>query len=110
MLVAPIFPQAMTTSQRVGLWLVTANLVLNVLGLISIVACNLPTRYCEPFLLYASAVLFVGLPLFVATIVLAPAGTFAFRQPGSRYRRLFLLNLGLVVLIWGVPFVLVLLR
>jgi hypothetical protein len=47
-------------------------------------------------------------PLFIATIALAPPGTFAFRQPGSRYRRLFLLNLGLVALIWGVPAVVVL--
>ncbi len=98
----------MTTSQRIGLWLVAGNLVFNVLGFISIVVCNLPARYCGPCLLYASAALFVGVPLFIATIGLAPPGTFAFRQPGSRYRRLFLLNLGLAALIWGIPFVVVL--
>lgn len=89
----------MTTPQRLGLWLVAGNLVFNLLGFVSIVVCNLPARYYGPYLLYASAALFVGVPLFIATIALAPPGTFAFRQPGSRYRRLFLLNLGLVALI-----------
>jgi hypothetical protein len=98
----------MTTPQRLGLWLVAGNLVFNLLGFVSIVVCNLPAWYCGPYLLYASAALFVGVPLFIATIALAPPGTFAFRQPGSRYRRLFLLNLGLVALIWGVPTVVVL--
>lgn len=99
----------MITPQRIGLWLVAGNLVFNVLGFLSIVVCNLPARYCGPALLYASAALFVGVPLFIGAIALAPPGTFAFRQPGSRYRSLFLLNLGLVTLIWGVPAVAVLL-
>ena len=98
----------MTTPQRLGLWLVAGNLVFNLLGFVSIVVCNLPARYYRPYLLYASAALFVGVPLFIATIALAPPGTFVFRQPGSRYRHLFLLNLGLVALIWGVPAVVVL--
>ena len=95
-------------SYRLGLWLLYANVGLNVFGAASVVLCNVrPAHgpaYCQPFLVYALAAAWAGVPLFLATTALAPAGTLTARQPGgSRYRRLYWTNLALVAVLWGVP-------
>jgi hypothetical protein len=78
------------------------NLGLNVAGMLVIFSCNVLGQGCEGLYLYFWAALFLGVPLFVVTLVAAPAGAFRAQGPASskRYRRLFFLNLGLVALIF----------
>ena len=78
------------------------NLGLNLLGLLTIVVCNVGRMSCFALAYYLYGALFLGPPLFVLTIWGAPPGTF--RRPrlpqARRYRRLFWLNLGIVALIF----------
>jgi hypothetical protein len=97
----------MPASQRTGLLLLYCNVGLNIYGLATLIICNVSHVYCMPFIYYAYAAIFLGVPLFIATSALAPKGTFTLATPSQRtYRRLYFSNLGLVALIWLVPWLL----
>jgi hypothetical protein len=89
-------------STRLGWSTLYGNLSLNAAGILVIFSCNVLHQGCEGIALYLGAALFAGAPLFVVTLVTAPAG--AFKAPSTsssrRYRRLFFLNLCLVALIF----------
>ncbi|MGI4737447.1 MAG: hypothetical protein ACRYG7_19960 [Janthinobacterium lividum] len=79
-----------------------SNIGLNGAGILTIFNCNVLHQGCEGLYLYFWAALFLGVPLFLITLFVAPTGAFRVQGPASskRYRRLFLLNLGLVALIF----------
>ena len=97
----------MSTSSRLGLWLLCGNVALTGYGVASLVLCNVGPTSCWPFVAYAYAAFWLGVPLFLVTTALAPPGTFAAATPAARtYRRLYYANLGVASLIWGVPLLL----
>lgn len=78
------------------------NLSLNLFGLLTLVACNGLHWYCAAIAYYLYGALLLGVPLFGLTLWAAPPGTFTHPRlaPARRYRRLFLLNLGIVALLF----------
>ncbi|OUJ73181.1 hypothetical protein [Hymenobacter crusticola] len=103
----------MNKSEALGLNFVYANLILNIYGLFTAIAFNVYPKGLPfsltlgwLFMYYAWAALYLGIPLFIITIWLAPAGTFINRtKAGAIYLRAFLLNQALVMLIWLAPFI-----
>jgi hypothetical protein len=89
-------------STRLGWGALYSNLSLNVAGLLLIFSCNVLRQGCWGGVLYLGAALFVGIPLFIVTLVAAPAGVFRAPRSGNsqRYRNLFFLNLSIVALIF----------
>jgi hypothetical protein len=75
---------------------------LNGYGLIFIFSCNVFRLGCAALYLYVWGLFWVGIPLFLVTLLAAPAGVFRGPDQGEskRYRRLFLLNISVVALIF----------
>ncbi|UOQ69286.1 hypothetical protein [Hymenobacter volaticus] len=78
------------------------NLGLNLFGLLTIISCNILHWSCAAIAYYLYAALWLGVPLFILTLWGAPSGTFTRPRlaQARRYRRLFLLNLGIVALLF----------
>jgi hypothetical protein len=94
----------MDTNQRMRLsWgALYGCTALNAYGLVFIFSCNVFRLGCGGLYLYVWGLLWIGIPLFLVTLLAALTGVFrASDQRGSkRYRRLFLLNAGVVALIF----------
>ena len=88
------------------------NLSLNLFGLLTIGWCNIRHQYCAAIATYLYGALFLGVPLFGLTLWGAPSGTFTRSRlaQARRYRRVFLLNLGIVAVLFIPAFVAVFLN
>lgn len=99
----PEHPDELPKLARAGLRVIWLNMELTLCGLVAMIDYRL-TDDTLSIVWYAYAALFIGVPLFLLQLVLAPANLLAFRQPVGvgvrRYRRYFLLNLLFVLVLW----------
>jgi hypothetical protein len=92
----------MNWEERLSWGALYCNIGLTGFGLLTIFFCNVFRQGYKMVVLYMGGALFVGVPLFLITLLAAPAGALRGQDQGDsrRYRRFFLLNLSLVALIF----------
>jgi hypothetical protein len=92
----------MNQAERIGWGALYSNIGLNVAGILAIFISNVFWQAYGLAVLYLVSALFLGVPLFLITLFVVPVGAFRGQGPlqSKRYRRLFLLNVGLVALLF----------
>ncbi len=86
----------MSQANKISWVALCLNTGLNVLGLIAILICNIWRQGCDFLILYLYGILFLGPPLFLAALLMAPAGTY---RVNAAPRWLLLFNLGIGALL-----------